>query len=51
MIVGLTAAVGPSFEKQCRDAGMDDYLSKPIQRGALVERLERAPFEAGASAP
>jgi CheY-like chemotaxis protein len=51
MIVGLTAAVGPSFEKQCRDAGMDDYLSKPIQRAALIERLERAPFEAGASAP
>jgi signal transduction histidine kinase/CheY-like chemotaxis protein len=50
MIIGLTAAVGPSFEQQCRDAGMDDYLSKPVQRAALIERLERAPSAKGATA-
>ncbi|MDB5413874.1 MAG: Signal transduction histidine kinase [Rubritepida sp.] len=38
-IVGLTAAVGPVFEAQCRAAGMDDYLGKPVQRAALLERL------------
>jgi len=51
MILGLTAAVGPTFERQCRDAGMDDYLAKPVQRAALVERMERAPSGAGAGAP
>ncbi len=38
-IIGLTAAVGPVFEQQCRAAGMDDYLGKPVQRAALLERL------------
>ena len=40
-IIGLTAAVGPVFEAQCREAGMDDYLGKPVQRAALLERLRR----------
>ncbi|WP_131829756.1 response regulator, partial [Teichococcus deserti] len=34
-IIGLTAAVGAEYEAQCRDAGMNDYLSKPVQRDAL----------------
>lgn len=38
-IVGLTAAVGPEFERQCREAGMDDYLSKPVQRDQLTLAL------------
>ncbi len=38
-IIGLTAAVGPSFERQCRDAGMDDYLSKPVDKGLLLRAL------------
>ena len=38
-IIGLTAAVGPVFEQQCRAAGMDDYLGKPVQRAALLARL------------
>ncbi len=38
-IVGLTAAVGPEFERQCREAGMDDYLSKPVQRDQLHRAL------------
>jgi signal transduction histidine kinase/DNA-binding response OmpR family regulator len=38
-IIGLTAAVGPVYERQCREAGMDDYLSKPVARGALLNAL------------
>lgn len=40
-IIGLTAAVGPVFEAQCRAAGMDDYLGKPVQRATLLERLRQ----------
>ena len=46
-IVGLTAAVGPEFERECIDAGMDGYLGKPVSRAALV----RALAEAAATAP
>lgn len=38
-IIGLTAAVGTEFERQCREAGMDDYLSKPVQRAVLLRAL------------
>jgi CheY-like chemotaxis protein len=38
-IVGLTAAVGAQFERQCLEAGMDDYLTKPIQRATLLKAL------------
>ncbi len=38
-IIGLTAAVGPQFEAQCREAGMDDYLAKPVQRALLLAAL------------
>ena len=38
-IIGLTAAVGPVFEQQCREAGMDEYLGKPVQRAALLAML------------
>jgi CheY-like chemotaxis protein len=51
-IIGLTAAVGEQFEQQCREAGMDDYLSKPVQRAVLLRRLGSAegPQAAGGSA-
>jgi signal transduction histidine kinase/CheY-like chemotaxis protein len=42
-ILGLTAAVGPQFERQCRDAGMNDYLPKPVQRDHLMRALGLAP--------
>jgi CheY-like chemotaxis protein len=38
-IIGLTAAVGAEFERQCREAGMDDYLAKPVQRPTLLRAL------------
>jgi signal transduction histidine kinase/CheY-like chemotaxis protein len=40
-IIGLTAAVGTEFERQCREAGMDDYLPKPVQRAVLLRALGR----------
>ena len=45
-IVGLTAAVGPEFERQCREAGMNDYLSKPVQRDQLIQAIGLAPAPA-----
>ncbi len=36
-IVALTAQATTDFEEECRDAGMDDYLTKPIPFDRLVE--------------
>ncbi|RYI93357.1 MAG: response regulator, partial [Acetobacteraceae bacterium] len=41
-IIGLTAAVGAEFERRCLQAGMDDYLPKPIQRATLMKALNLA---------
>jgi signal transduction histidine kinase/DNA-binding response OmpR family regulator len=38
-IVGLTAAAGADFEQECRAAGMDAYLSKPVPRDVLLRTL------------
>jgi CheY-like chemotaxis protein len=49
-IIGLTANVGPEYERQCREAGMDDYLAKPVQRDTLLRLLGLgAPVKAGAA--
>ncbi len=42
VVVGLTAAIGPEFEAECRDAGMDLFLSKPLTRDALVAGVLKA---------
>ena len=39
-IVALTAHVIDDMLLQCKEAGMDDYLSKPIQLKVLKEKLE-----------
>jgi signal transduction histidine kinase/DNA-binding response OmpR family regulator len=49
-IIGLTAAVGPEFERQCREAGMDDYVGKPVQRDLLLRKLGLVPQTAGSQA-
>ena len=38
-VVGLTASVGMEFEAECRAAGMDGFLSKPLGREALVAAI------------
>jgi len=39
-IVAMTAAAMTSDEKACRDAGMDDFVSKPVNRKKLQAALE-----------
>ncbi|WP_160121161.1 hybrid sensor histidine kinase/response regulator [Rhodovarius lipocyclicus] len=41
-IIGLTAAVGPSHERQCIEAGMNDYLVKPVESRPLLNALGRS---------
>jgi signal transduction histidine kinase/CheY-like chemotaxis protein/ligand-binding sensor domain-containing protein/HPt (histidine-containing phosphotransfer) domain-containing protein len=40
-IVALTAHAIQGTEQQCRDAGMDDYLTKPLNRDRLTDTLDR----------
>ncbi|MBF0410728.1 MAG: response regulator [Candidatus Riflebacteria bacterium] len=40
-IIALTACVMPDDRKRCEEAGMDDFLAKPIESDKLSEILEK----------
>ncbi|MBU0968927.1 MAG: response regulator, partial [Proteobacteria bacterium] len=40
-VVGLTAHARKEDEKQCYDAGMDGFLTKPIIRDKLIDLIEK----------
>ncbi|MGB7347422.1 MAG: response regulator [Pirellulaceae bacterium] len=40
-IIAVTAAASPEDARECRDAGMDDFLTKPIRPKILQETLAK----------
>jgi two-component system, sensor histidine kinase and response regulator len=45
IIIALTANTMQGDEQQCLDAGMNDYISKPVKLEELVSKLERWALE------
>ncbi|MGC1520422.1 MAG: response regulator, partial [Steroidobacteraceae bacterium] len=50
-IIALTADAMKGAEQQCRDAGMDDYLTKPLDRERLGETIGRYLLPPGRGSP
>jgi len=41
VIIALTANTMEGDEKECLNAGMDDYIGKPVNLDELVKKLEK----------
>ncbi|OGA00881.1 MAG: hypothetical protein A3H35_18570 [Betaproteobacteria bacterium RIFCSPLOWO2_02_FULL_62_17] len=50
-IIGLTANIMADTREQCLQAGMDDYLSKPVRRATLLASLKQWVSAGTGSAP
>jgi two-component system, sensor histidine kinase and response regulator len=40
-VIGMSPAAVPDAREACVEAGMDDYLAKPVRRAAIAEVLQR----------
>ncbi len=40
-IIGITAYVASGIKEKCLEAGMDDYIAKPVQKGDLAKVLAK----------
>ncbi len=40
-VIAVTACVGKEDQQRCREAGMDDYVPKPVITLDLLEKIER----------
>ena len=41
LVIALTAHVQPEIREQCTEAGMNDFLAKPVSRDQLLETLDQ----------
>ena len=41
-IIAVTAHAQPEFERRARDAGLDDYVAKPVNKAVLLDAITRA---------
>ncbi len=39
-IIAITSLSGPNVKEECMDAGMDGYISKPVDKAELLNKIE-----------